>query len=183
MQSYPYVFTQHLTILLSTLSSQTSSFRQVLLQKEEVCRHVVTGDVVVCVTVCGLVQEEEVYEQRSAGLRQELDAMRAAAARFDGLHCAAAAEVARLKEAQSVEQGQAYMLLKQGAGLKRDNHLLKVICWQGELRVGFCRSKGRDEEGAGMGKDKGGVGIYDEGVGVAAGGRRHPPSTHMGRRD
>ena len=74
-----------------------------------------------CVT-----QEEEVYEQRSAGLRQELEAMRAAATQFDALHRAAAAEVARLKEAQAVEQGQAQMLLKQGAALKRDNHLLKV---------------------------------------------------------
>ena len=74
-----------------------------------------------------LVQEEEVYMQRSAGLRQELEAMRAAATQFDGLHRAAAAEVARLKEAQAVEQGQAHMLLKQGAALKRDNHLLKVI--------------------------------------------------------
>lgn len=65
--------------------------------------------------------------QRSAGLRQELEAMRAAATQFDALHRAAAAEVACLKEAQAMEQGQAHMLLKQGAALKRDNHLLKVI--------------------------------------------------------
>lgn len=103
-----------------------------------------TDVVMVCMIVSGLVQEEEVYEQRSAGLRQELEAMRAAAARFDGLHRAAAAEVARLREAQAVEQGQAHMLLKQGAALKRDNHLLKVICGRG-----ICRSKGRDQEGEG----------------------------------
>ncbi|KAL3137184.1 structural constituent of cytoskeleton [Trebouxia sp. C0010 RCD-2024] len=69
--------------------------------------------------------EEEVYEQRSAGVRQELEAMTAAAARFDALHQGAAAEVARLKAAQGLEQGQAHMLLKQGVALKRDNHLLK----------------------------------------------------------
>ena len=66
------------------------------------------------------------YEQRTAGLRQELEAMRVAAAQFDRLHREAAAEVARLKEAQGLEQGQAHMLLKQGSALKHDNHLLKV---------------------------------------------------------
>lgn len=52
--------------------------------------------------------------------------MRAAATQFDRLHREAAAEVARLKEAQALEQGQAHLLLKQGAVLKRENHLLKV---------------------------------------------------------
>ena len=66
------------------------------------------------------------YEQRTAGLRQELEAMRAAASQFERLHREAAAEVERLREAQGLEQGQAHMLLKQGAALKRDNHLLKV---------------------------------------------------------
>ncbi|KAA6427234.1 MAG: hypothetical protein FRX49_02991 [Trebouxia sp. A1-2] len=69
--------------------------------------------------------EDEIYEQRSAALREELDAMRAAATQFDRLHREAAAEVARLKEAQALEQGQAQLLLKQGAALKRENHLLK----------------------------------------------------------
>lgn len=53
--------------------------------------------------------------------------MRAAATQFDRLHREAAAEVARLKEAQALEQGQAQLLLKQGAALKRENHLLKVM--------------------------------------------------------
>ena len=112
-----------------------------LVQEEEVYRHIMTG----VVTVCVIPQEEEVYEQRSAGLRQELEAMRAAAVRFDGLHRAAAAEVARLKEAQGLEQGQAHMLLKQGAALKRDNHLLKVLCRGGGWGGGECRSQGRDD--------------------------------------
>lgn len=86
-----------------------------------------------------LVQEEEVYMQRSAGVRQELEAMRAAATQFDALHRAAAAEVARLKEAQAVEQGQAHMLLKQGAALKWDNHLLKVILHRHKGGVGGYR--------------------------------------------
>ena len=72
-------------------------------------------------------QEDEIYKQRSAALREELDAMSAAATQFDRLHREAAAEVARLKEAQALEQGQAQLLLKQGAALKRENHLLKVI--------------------------------------------------------
>jgi hypothetical protein len=53
--------------------------------------------------------------------------MSAAATQFDRLHREAAAEVARLKEAQALEQGQAQLLLKQGAALKRENHLLKVM--------------------------------------------------------
>ena len=65
------------------------------------------------------------YEQRSAALREELEAMRAAAGQFDGLHRAASEEVARLREAHQLEQGQALHLLKQGAALKRENHLLK----------------------------------------------------------
>ncbi|KAL0035491.1 hypothetical protein WJX77_008723 [Trebouxia sp. C0004] len=69
--------------------------------------------------------EDEIYKQRSAALREELDAMRAAATQFDRLHREAVAEVARLKEAQALEQGQAQLLLKQGAALKRENHLLK----------------------------------------------------------
>lgn len=73
-----------------------------------------------------MVQEDEVYAQRSAALREELEAMRAAATQFDKLHREAAAEVARLKEAEGLEQGQAQLLLKQGAALKRENHLLKV---------------------------------------------------------
>ena len=52
--------------------------------------------------------------------------MRAAAANFDQLHLAAAAEVVRLRQAQALEQGQAHLLVKQVAALKRDNHLLKV---------------------------------------------------------
>lgn len=89
-----------------------------------------------------MAQEEEVYEQRSAGLRQELEAMTAAASQFDALHRGAAAEVARLKAAQGLEQGHAHMLLKQGAALKRDNHLLKVLPfsagkWPSLLRGGL----------------------------------------------
>ena len=52
--------------------------------------------------------------------------MRTAAARFDELHRAAAEEVTSLRQAQALEQGQADLLVKQSAALKRDNHLLKV---------------------------------------------------------
>ena len=52
--------------------------------------------------------------------------MRAAAANFDQLHLAAAGEVVKLRQAQALEQGQAHLLVKQVAALKRDNHLLKV---------------------------------------------------------
>ena len=52
--------------------------------------------------------------------------MRAAAANFDQMHLAAAAEVTNLRQAQALEQGQANLLVKQVAALKRDNHLLKV---------------------------------------------------------
>ena len=76
--------------------------------------------------VAVVVQEEEVYAQRSAALREELEAMRAAATQFDKLHREAAGEVGRLRAAQTLEQGQAQLLLKQGAALKRENHLLKV---------------------------------------------------------
>lgn len=52
--------------------------------------------------------------------------MRTAAASFDELHRAAAGEVTSLRQAQALEQGQAALLVKQAAALKRDNHLLKV---------------------------------------------------------
>ena len=75
---------------------------------------------------CFLLQEDEVYKQRSSALREELEAMRAAAGQFERLHREATAEAASLKEAHQLEQGQAQRLLKQGAALKRENHLLKV---------------------------------------------------------
>ena len=73
-----------------------------------------------------LQQEDEAYQQKTQALREELDAMRAAAANFDQMHLAAAAEVTNLRQAQALEQGQANLLIKQVAALKRDNHLLKV---------------------------------------------------------
>ena len=81
-----------------------------------------------------LAQEDEAYKQKTQALREELDAMRAAAANFDGLHLAAAEEVKTLRQAQALEQGQANLLVKQTAALRRDNHLLKV-----RLAAAVCR--------------------------------------------
>lgn len=61
--------------------------------------------------------------------------MRAAAANFDQLHLAAAEEATKLKQAQALEQGQANMLVKQIAALKRDKHLLKVCSFARMLWV------------------------------------------------
>lgn len=85
-----------------------------------------------------MLKEDEAYQQKTQALREELDAMRAAATSFDQLHLAAAEEATKLKQAEALEQGQANILVKQVAALKRDNHMLKVCACCCPSGLGFA---------------------------------------------